>query len=239
MFNHQLVLQKLWHWIFPWTCIICEKISDAKQDLCQDCKKSLPWIKQTCWQCCSELYETFTTKFCGKCLQGNPAFFRTISLFNYDQPISSWITNLKFNRKLIYANLLGELLIEKLQISYQDDSWPELIIPIPLHSLRLQERGFNQALEIAKPIAKYFQIPIDKNSCYRTRATPAQSSLPGKDRLQNVKKAFAIKASIKANHIVIVDDVMTTGSTVNEFAHCLKKSGIERVDIWCCAKTNV
>jgi ComF family protein len=111
-----------------------------------------------------------------------------------------------------------------------------LIVPVPLHKTRYRERGFNQAIEIARTVAKEMQIPLDLTSCRRNRDTPHQTQLPAKKRRKNLKNAFSIIKPIHARHIAILDDVMTTGSTTHELAYALKKAGASRVDVWVCAR---
>jgi ComF family protein len=130
---------------------------------------------------------------------------------------------------------MGELLadtIEKLP-----NAVPQLIIPMPLHPLRLKERGFNQALELARPIAKRLGIPINNKSCERIRVTQAQSLIPAPQRLHNVENAFRVNENFQATNIAIIDDVITTGHTVNELSKVLRKREVEKITIWCCAKS--
>lgn len=197
--------------IFPGTCILCDLNSKRQQDLCPNCENNLPWLTN---------------------LLPNNIF----ASFHYQEPIAHLITNLKFNHKLIYAKILGDLMVAKLK---QQNSLPELIIPVPLHKKRLKERGFNQALEIARPIAKQLNIPIDFNSCQRIKPTEAQSLIPAKQRQQNVKGAFIVKQEITAKHVVIIDDVVTTGNTTKELSYTLQQAGVTKIDIWCCAKTSL
>ena len=114
-----------------------------------------------------------------------------------------------------------------------------MIIPVPLHKKRVAQRGFNQALEIAKTIAKKFKIPLSQDHCIRAINTPPQIDLPANKRKQNVRNAFKIKKTINAKNIVIFDDVLTSGSTVNELSRILKKSGVEHISVWCCARTGL
>jgi len=143
------------------------------------------------------------------------------------------IANLKFNQQYQNARLLGSLLATHLK---KTTKMPDIIIPIPLHKQRFQERGFNQSVEIAKVLAEQLNIPLNSNSCIRHRNTPHQINLPAKQRNTNIKNAFTISRAIKAQHVAIVDDVMTTGSTLNELASTLKKAGVNRVDAWACAR---
>lgn len=115
--------------------------------------------------------------------------------------------------------------------------FPPLILPIPLHKKRLQQRGFNQALEIAKIIAKSQAIQLDRHSIIRKKATHPQAQLSAAKRNQNIKNAFALRHKINYDHIILFDDIITTGGTVSECYRILKKSGVKQIDIWCVAKS--
>ena len=157
--------------------------------------------------------------------------------FDYKPPISYWISLMKFHNKWYYAKMLGQLFAKRLKKSIPKEQYPELIIPVPLHRKRLQKRGFNQAIEIAKPISKLLNIPIDRHSVKRIKATKPQSELTEIQRQKNVKNAFEITKPISAKHIVLIDDVMTTGNTINELKKTLRTSGIKQIDVWTCAQT--
>jgi len=174
---------------------------------------------------------------CGHCLKVKPYFDETIVPFHYQSPISNLITELKFKRKLYNSVVLGVLLAKHLK-KQKNLEQPDLIMPVPLHKKRLRERGFNQALEIARLVSKHLQIPLDYQSCVRVRHTTAQASIHAKERKHNIKNAFEVIKPLRAKHIAIIDDVMTTGSTTNEIARVLKKAGVNKVSIWCCARTN-
>jgi len=113
---------------------------------------------------------------------------------------------------------------------------PEQIIPVPLHAQRYHRRGFNQAIEIARPIARMLDIPLNLTCCRRTRNTAPQAQLSAKERKSNLKNAFSIVKAPAVNHVALLDDVVTTGSTVDELARALRKAGIERIDVWACAR---
>lgn len=126
---------------------------------------------------------------------------------------------------------------DKIETSwYQKNSLPDLIIPIPLHQKRLQERGFNQALEIAKPIAKKFGLPIDYKGIQRIKFTMPQSGLAALERKRNMDNAFSISENYSGLYIALVDDVITTGCTVRECARLLVKHGAAKIDLWCAAR---
>jgi ComF family protein len=145
------------------------------------------------------------------------------------------IKMLKFQGQLAAATLLGHLLQEAL--AHRTTPLPEALLPVPLHSKRLAERGFNQALEIARIVSKTLSIPVLVNAVQRSRATPPQVSLDAKARRGNVRGAFRLQQSLQAKHVAIMDDVITTGSTVAEVAQVLKMSGVEEVEIWALART--
>jgi len=126
---------------------------------------------------------------------------------------------------------LGELFTARL-MDQATTPQPELIVPVPLHRERLRERGFNQSLEIARQVGKQLNLKIDYRSVIRVKPTPTQTDLPLKKRRSNVRNAFKVNRSIEARHITLLDDVVTTGSTTDELARCLKQSGVERVDVW-------
>lgn len=140
----------------------------------------------------------------------------------------------------MYAKILGKILADHLQQHYQQkEIKPQMIIPIPLHKKRLRKRGFNQALEIAKIVAKQLEIPIDRFSCIRIRNTNPQTTLPPGDRRKNIRRAFTTKHRINYKYVAVIDDVITTGSTMQEFCKMLSKNGVEQIDVWCCAKTHL
>jgi len=228
-----------WHniiqdYLFPPTCILCGNSGFNSQDICPACFQELPKNKHCCYRC-AETFETahVTPRLCGHCLTKSPAFYETHAPFLHQNTIRYLITRLKFNRQYKNARLLGYLLANHLEKTAE---MPEVIIPVPLYKQRYQERGFNQTVEIAKTLSRQLTIPINTKSCIRHRDTPHQINLSAKQRHKNIKNAFKIEKPIKAQHVVILDDVMTTGSTVNELAKTLKKAGVNRVDIWVCAR---
>lgn len=231
--TYQSLIQQL----LPSLCVLCNTPVKHQWDLCFSCCKELPRINQACFTCGLPLKGAALANVqCGVCQQKTPAFYKTVAAFLYASPIDFLVTGLKFKQKLNYAELMGYLLAHRIQYIYRNDCLPQVIIPVPLHRQRLRERGFNQALEIAKPISRYLNLPLLRNGCRRSRVTLAQSELPAMRRYQNVKGAFRVKITAAFSHVAIVDDVMTTGSTVNELANVLQKHGIGRVDVWCCAR---
>ena len=219
--------------LFPPICLLCGSPGFASRDLCYSCYTHLPRNTQCCFQCADFLEIATTTALCGRCLSKQPAFDRTYAPFIHQGAIRHMVTSLKFNKQHQNARLLGLLLAEHLGPLAE---MPDYIVPVPLHKTRYRQRGYNQAIEIAGVLSKQFDIPLALNQCRRYRDTPHQTQLSAKQRRKNVKNAFMLVKPIHANHVAIVDDVMTTGSTAHELAAMLKKSGVGKVDVWVCAR---
>jgi ComF family protein len=159
------------------------------------------------------------------------------AIFSYDPPITKLITGLKFGDQLYSGRLLGELLVEHVENKwYKDEMLPEAIIPVPLHEKRLRKRGFNQVVELLGPLKKKLDIPILRHACVRKKITKAQSGLNSTQRKQNIKNAFVIPDISEfagLDYVAVVDDVVTTGSTVNALCAVLKEAGVQQIDVWC------
>jgi len=221
--------------IMPPLCTVCGAPGHNKLDICDGCLMDIAQNRPACPRCALPLEATQNNaNVCGQCLQHPPIYDHSYALAIYEPPIDRLIQHLKFNNKLNYARLLGMLMAA--EITRNSGERPDVIIPVPLHPQRLRQRGFNQALEIARPIAQQLTIPLNNTSCVRIKATTEQSSLSARQRIDNIKGAFALRADISAQHVVIIDDVMTTGNTVSELARVIKQAGANRVDVWLCAR---
>ena len=203
-------------------------------DLCQPCYNGLLILGNHCFCCAREFAsDRVNLQLCGECQKNHPAFDRTYAPFLHQGAIRYLINHCKFNGAYKNSRLLGQLLSDYLAKTAE---LPELIIPVPLHPKRYRQRGFNQTLEIGKIIAQNLSIPLDNHCCLHVKNTPHQISLSGKQRHKNIKNAFRMVTTPKAKHIAILDDVLTTGATANELARVIKASGINRVDVWVCAR---
>lgn len=221
-------------YFIPPTCILCGQSGFNSQDICPLCFGDLQKNIHCCYRC-AESFETANTlpQLCGHCLNQSPAFDESHVPFIHQGIIRYLIASLKFNKQFKNARLLGYLLANYLTKTAE---MPEFIIPVPLHKKRYKERGFNQSVEIAKTVSKILNVPVDTKLCIRARDTPHQVSLQAKQRQENIKHAFLVERSVNIHHVAILDDVITTGATVNEIALTLKKAGVSRVDVWGCAR---
>lgn len=172
---------------------------------------------------------------CGSCQNRLPAFDRTTALFHYQPPVDWLIQGLKFGEKLANGRFLGEQMAALLAATLTVT--PDLIIPVPLHPQRMRTRGYNQALELAKPLSKALAAPLWQH-VERTVATDAQSLLALDKRRNNIKGAFRVNRSLEGARVAIVDDVMTSGSTVGELARVLRLHGARSVEVFVCARVS-
>jgi ComF family protein len=224
--------------VLPFNCTLCgQAAADADMDLCLSCRRYLPWLDQACRSCANPLATKPASLVCGRCLRKTPHFDRSYCAFVYREPVSWVLQGLKYHRRLSGIPVASRLLLEYLRSRIE--LWPQLILPMPLHPSRLRQRGFNQALEIARPLAHTLRIPLSVRICGRARNTPQQSELPASRRAANVRDAFRMHEQLPVKHVAIVDDIVTTGATVNELARLLKRNGAETVQVWAVARTPV
>ncbi len=221
--------------LLPPRCVLCGDPGSQGIDLCHNCLTDLPRNEHSCPTCALPLPAESSKWQCGACQKKPPAYDSCFAPLHYQYPVDHLLTRLKFHQKLSHARLLGTLMTRWLPRSLR----PELLIPVPLHPARLRERGYNQALELARPIARQLQLPINTQICRRTRATAAQSELNTGQRHKNMRNAFIVTGKFRTKHVVIIDDVVTTGHTINELARALRQAGAERIDVWAAARASL
>ena len=244
------MIKRLLDIIYPRRCVLCLSSSQASKqmtmELCDACQAELQVMTHACSRCGIALTTPSTSSqtkaVCGQCLQKPPRYDRVVGIYHYQQPLVWLIQQMKFHKKLLIARLLSQLMAVHLKRLHANNqlSIPDAIIPVPLHHKRQHERHFNQAEELAFIIEQTFPCTLDTQYIERGIDTQKQSGLDAKQRRKNIKGAFKLKnkPSKKYRHVAIIDDVMSTGSTVNEIARVLKKSGIKKVDVWVLARAS-
>jgi ComF family protein len=213
--------------LLPQSCQLCGADSRAGP-LCPPCLEDLPWLPHA--RCAACAVPLASGQFCGTCLDRPPRFDRVEAIFAYQFPLDALIHAYKYGGRLALARVLGELLAR--HVARDVDA----IVPMPLARGRLAERGFNQALEIARVTAAATGITLIPDACRKTADTPPQAALPWKERARNVRRAFVCDVDFDGGRIAVVDDVLTTGATLNELARVLRKAGAASVRGWVIAR---
>ncbi len=214
--------------IFPRACVLCD--APGKQ-LCDSCRRESTYpLANACPRCAIPLGASVDPRRCGRCLARAPAFDASLAAAAYEAPFDALVRGLKYSARLAYAPLLADLLHERVAAHRFDI---DVLIPVPLSRDRMAARGFNQSIEIARPLASRMRTRLDTASVLRIRDTPPQAALPFDARRKNIRGAFAVidarVAMLEGSTVGVVDDVMTTGSTLDEMAATLKRAGVARV----------
>ena len=216
--------------LWPSRCLVCAEPGLDGMDLCGDCDASLPRLRHACRRCAIPLAQAGT---CGACLRSLSPVGRVHAACEYAAPIDRLMPRFKFHEDLAAGRVLSQLMTE----AFFSLERPDALVPIPLHVRRLRSRGYDQALELARPVARALRIPLQARLLVRRRATAPQSERDAPARRRNVRGAFQVRAHAAVpRHVVLVDDVMTTGATLQAAASALLLAGAERVDAWVCAR---
>jgi ComF family protein len=204
-------------------CLLCG--ADSEEDiLCRACAADLPRLNAfVCPRCA---LPTPHGETCGRCLSKAPSFDAALAAFRYDFPLDKLVQSFKYGHRLALGAYFGRQLAALAGTLDAD-----LIIPLPLHPERLRQRGFNQALELARPISKACRLPIATSSCRRTRNTLPQADLAWRERVGNMRHAFLCTVDLSEKKIILVDDVMTTGASLDECARTLKLHGAAQITV--------
>lgn len=243
-------LGNLFDTLFPAKCLLCsmpqnqrhlndqlnDKLSSSKGYICHHCQLSLPEIHTACSKCCTPL--NTDSELCGICIKQERYWQQCTSAFAYTQPIPHLIHQFKYQNKIELIDFFAQSMINSVDETLITP--PELLLPVPIHPKRFAKRGYNQSSQLAKQTSLLTGIPYI-NAFIKNKETPQQASLDKKSREKTLKDNFSIKKRflplIKDKHLVIIDDVVTTGATSSELARMLKKAHAKRVDVWCIART--
>lgn len=226
--------QALW----PLRCLLCRDPGAAGRDLCAACTAALPWNRAACPRCAlplaaGEALPGAQAQACGECLRRSPPLDAVRAAFIYGFPVDRLLPRLKFHGDLA----AGRLLAAAMAAACADMPRPDALLPLPLARARLRRRGYDQALELARPLARSLSIPLLDGALVRRRDTAPQSTLDAVARRRNLGGAFAVPAGAHLpTHVALVDDVMTTGATLHAAARALRRAGVARVDAWVCAR---
>lgn len=219
--------QRLQRFVLPWRCLLCGAAGDHDIDLCADCAAELPRNRSCCARCALPL--ATPAALCGECQRRAPPWDAAWAPFRYGWPLDRLESRYKFGADLAAGRVLSTLW----QREPCPIEQPQLLLVVPLHRQRLRQRGYNQALELAAPLARVWNIPLRHDLLQRERATNAQTELDAVGRRRNVRGAFKLRDGIALpSHVAILDDVMTTGATLAECTRLLRHAGVQRIAVF-------
>lgn len=198
---------------------------------CAACNDALPFLDVPHCPACA--LPVPSGELCGHCLRHPPLFARTVATFDYAFPLDKLIQAMKYGGQLALAPAFAAKLAQRIPRGYL----PDCVIPMPLHPAKLRERGFNQSLLLAAPIARELGIELLPNACRRMRDTPPQSTLQWKARKKNMRNAFRCEVDLTGKRIALVDDVLTTGASLNALAEAVRQRGAAEIEAWVVART--
>lgn len=216
----------------PSICVLCNQFHKSSYAVCSNCIEFIVPIGESCCYCAQPLYDT-SYLVCGQCIKSPPHFDGAVIAYRFEEPLRSLLHQFKYHNGLYLTSFLGQLMLNAWHLKPRGSP---CFIPVPMHPQRLKLRGFNQAAVLTRYLARTLKAPFDLSSCQKIINTAPQASLDGEARQKNLRHAFQAKP-IAYSHVVLIDDLLTTGNTANALAYVLKKAGVERVDIWCCART--
>jgi ComF family protein len=216
--------------VLPQHCVFCGAY-DPRQAVCGQCMASLPGRDAERCPVCADLSPH--ARICGRCLSHPPRFSHVAAALSYRFPIDGLVQRVKYAGDLTMIDALAALLAPRAAC----EARPDILVPMPLAPLRLRERGFNQALEIARVLSRQLQLTLLPDCLRRTRDTAPQAMLPWNERRRNIRGAFACDGGVQGLHVAVVDDVVTTGETLNEAARTLLRAGASKVVGWVVART--
>lgn len=218
-------------WLFPLGCVVCGEAGAHGRDLCLACHAALPWQPAACPRCA---LPTPGGAACGECRGRPPGALTAVhAVFEYAFPLDRLLPRLKFHQGFASGRVLAGCMAERLRGA----PTPDALVPVPLHRNRLRSRGYDQSLELGRPLARALRLPLRTDLLARHKPTVAQSRLDAPARQRNLRDAFAVAAGTRLPaHVALVDDVMTTGATLQAAAHALREAGVQRVDAWVCAR---
>jgi ComF family protein len=223
--------RRLRRFVLPLRCLLCGAAGADGIDLCASCAAELPRNRSCCARCALPL--ATPAAFCGECQRRPPPWDAAWAPFRYGWPLDRLESRYKFNADLAAGHVLS-LLWQREPCPIR---LPQLLLAVPLHHARLRRRGYNQALELARSLARASGVPLRHDALLRRRSTAAQTELDAIARRRNVHGAFAVREGVALPaHVAILDDVMTTGATLAECARVLRRAGVQRVDVWALAR---
>ena len=225
-------------------CVLCGVMSHDGL-WCAICDRALPYLDMPHCPICA--LPSPAGAVCGQCIKHQPLFNCTTAVFGYAFPLDKLIQAMKYGEQLALAHAFAEKMAQRIKNSnfkqgadgkdnpvspLRRDRMPDYVIPMPLHPAKLRERGFNQSMLLAAKVVSELGLELLPDVCQRVRNTPPQSALPWKERKKNMRNAFRCDADLTGHHVALVDDVLTTGASLNALAEAVQKRGASEISVW-------
>lgn len=219
-------------WLLTPSCLLCGERVSRKQAFCDGCERALPLFDSGCAVCAAWLPHGGNSLICGECQRRPPRYTSVHAAFRYAAPVDRLVQGAKYNARFDWLEILSARLLERVRTRAGE---VDAVVPVPLHRSRLRSRGYNQALELARPIARSLNLPL-RLDIERVRSTPPQATMKLDDRRRNVRNAFATNHEFTGLRAAIVDDVMTSGATAQALADILRRAGAVSAEVWILAR---
>ncbi|MBS6194686.1 MAG: ComF family protein [Clostridiales bacterium] len=225
------MISHLLDWIYPRRCVFCDDLLGKNEKyLCRECRKKVPVpIREPRCKKCGKPLNRAEQEYCRDCRRGDQMYDGGMGIFLYKDPLKQSLMRFKFHGRKEYGEFLGKLMCTY-STEFISRIRPEVILPVPLHKKKQNARGYNQAQILAEEVSRGFSIPIRTDLVLRKKFTKAQKELNRKERKKNLEQAFTVEGQAgQYQRVLVVDDIYTTGSTVNAIAGKLKKQGVKEV----------
>ncbi len=228
--------KKLINLFFPPRCAVCDTVLPyGEEGACEACRRVLPFVEEPRCFRCGQTVENEEEEYCGDCRRKNHLFLRSFPVLQYIPPVSDAMAAMKYRGRAEYADFYGGLLADRFRNVWREIA-PGALVPVPVHAHRLKKRGYNQAERIAAAMAARTGIPVREDLLLRVQDTKAQKKLSREERSLNLRAAFQAGPGVPPDCVVLVDDIYTTGATVDACTEVLLRAGVKRVyvAVVCC-----
>ncbi len=215
--------------LFPRHCILCDEVVSLGEYVCRECKGKLPYIQEPSCKKCGKQLESEDREYCGDCQRKQHNFLQGKAIFSYQKEKKLSMYRFKYSNRREYADVYAKMAVARYG-KWLEYRGIEAIVPVPMYESKRRKRGYNQAECFAKSLSRELQIPMESRLIKRVKNTVPQKELNDTQRKDNLKGAFQLQTNIvKYSKILLVDDIYTTGSTMDAVADCLMKAGVAEI----------
>jgi ComF family protein len=218
-------------WQLQALCVLCQQYHRGRFAVCEPCHTLITPLGPACRHCAEPLPDA-AFLVCGRCCQKKPWVDSVFTAYRFEEPLRTLMHEFKYRQGLHLSSYFSQLMLNALPSDlYKTDC----LVPVPMHPKRIRQRGFNQSAVLTKQLSRALKLPFSLSYCRKMTNTAPQASLNATERKKNLRGVFQAKQG-SYQHITLIDDLLTTGSTANELAKTLKAQGVQQVNLWCCAR---